>query len=104
MIAEDLAQEVNFFSIGTNDLTQYTLAIDRNNASLQDFYNPQHPAVLKMIQMTIDAGHKHNCEVCICGELGSDLTLTETFLNMGIDTLSVAPNSILPLKKVIREL
>lgn len=104
IIADDLAKEVDFFSIGTNDLTQYTLALDRNNAALQEFYNPRHPAVLKMIQMTIDAGHRHNCKVCICGELGSDLELTETFLNMGIDALSVAPNSILPLKKVIRQI
>lgn len=104
MIADELAKEVDFFSIGTNDLTQYTLAIDRNNAALHAFYDPHHPAVLKMIQMTIEAGHRHNCKICICGELGSDLELTETFLNMGIDALSVAPNSILPLKKVIREL
>lgn len=104
MIAEDLAKEVDFFSIGTNDLTQYTLALDRNNAALHDFYDPRHPAVLKMIQMTIEAGHKHNCKVCICGELGSDFELTETFLRMEIDALSVAPNYILPLKKRIRAL
>ncbi len=90
MLTEELSQEVDFFSIGTNDLTQYTLAIDRQNAKLESFYNPHHPAVLKEIQMTIENGHKHGCWVGICGELGADLSLTETFISMGIDELSVS--------------
>lgn len=104
MIAEDLAREVDFFSIGTNDLAQYTLALDRNNARLHDFYDPHHPALIRMIRMVADAAHKYNIPVSICGESGADLTMTQTFLEMGIDTLSVAPNSILPLKKAIREI
>ena len=104
MIADELAQEVQFFSLGTNDLTQYTLAIDRQNPKLDAFYNPHHPAVLRMIRMTIEAGHRHGCWVGICGELGADPALTETFLRMGIDELSVSPSAILPLRKRIREL
>ena len=104
MIADELAQEVQFFSLGTNDLTQYTLAIDRQNPKLDAFYNPHHPAILRMIRQTIEAGHRHGCWVGICGELGADLTLTETFLRMGVDELSVAPAVILPLRKKIREL
>ena len=104
MIADELAQEVQFFSLGTNDLTQYTLAIDRQNPKLDAFYNPHHPAVLRMIRMTIEAGHRHGCWVGICGELGADSALTETFLRMGIDELSVSPSAILPLRKRIREL
>ena len=104
MIADELAQEVQFFSIGTNDLTQYTLAIDRQNPKLDTFYNPHHPAILRMIRQTIEAGHRHGCWVGICGELGADPALTETFLRMGIDELSVAPSAILPLRKRIREL
>ena len=103
MISEELAKEVDFFSIGTNDLTQYTLAIDRQNAKLDNIYDAHHPAVLQMIQMTIDNGHKHGCWVGICGELGADLTLTEKFIKMGIDELSVSPNMVLPVRKVIRE-
>lgn len=104
MIAEELAQEVEFFSIGTNDLTQYTLAIDRQNPKLDPFYDPHHPAVLRMIEQTVKAGHKHNCWVGICGELGADTALTETFMRMGLDELSVNPGSILGLRKVIRSL
>ena len=104
LCADDLAEEVEFFSIGTNDLTQYTLAIDRQNPKLDPFYNAHHPAVLKAIQMTIDAGHRHNCWVGICGELGADPALTEIFIRMGIDELSVAPGSVLPLRKLIRDL
>lgn len=104
LLADELAREVDFFSIGTNDLTQYTLAIDRQNPRLAPFYDPHHPAVLRMIQMTVEAGHRHGCWVGICGELGADLTLTETFLRMGVDELSVAPAAILPLRKKIREL
>lgn len=103
-MADELAQEVEFFSLGTNDLTQYTLAIDRQNPHLDAFYDPHHPAVLRLIKHTIDAGHRHNCWVGICGELGADPKLTETFLRMGIDELSVSPSSILPLRKIVRGL
>lgn len=103
MISEDLAKEVDFFSIGTNDLTQYTLAIDRQNAQLDDIYDSHHPAVLKMIQMTVENGHKGGAWVGICGELGADLTLTDTFVEMGIDELSVSPSCILPIRKKIRD-
>ncbi|HAH62703.1 MAG TPA: phosphoenolpyruvate--protein phosphotransferase [Treponema sp.] len=103
MISEDLAAEVDFFSIGTNDLTQYTLAIDRQNAKLDRFYDQHHPAVLKMIKMTVESGHKHDCWVGICGELGADTTLTETFIGMGIDELSVSPASVLTVREKIRE-
>ena len=104
MMAEELAEEVQFFSIGTNDLTQYTLAIDRQNPKLDAFYDPHHPAVLRMIRQTIEAGHRHGCWVGICGELGADLTLTESFLRMGVDELSVSPPAVLPLRKKIRSL
>ncbi len=104
MIADELAQEVDFFSIGTNDLTQYTLAIDRQNPKLDAFYDPHHPAVLRMIRQTVEAGHRHGCWVGICGELAADLTLTETFLRMGVDELSISPPAILPLRKHIRSL
>lgn len=103
MISDLLAREVDFFSIGTNDLTQYTLAIDRQNAKLDSIYDSHHPAVLRMIQMVIDNGHKEGCWVGICGELGADTTLTERFIQMGIDELSVAPNMVLPVRKVIRD-
>lgn len=102
LIADDLAEECDFFSIGTNDLTQYTCAIDRQNAKLEPFADTHHPAVLKEIQMTIEAGHRHGTWVGICGELGADTTLTETFLRMGVDELSVNPKSVLPLRKTIR--
>lgn len=103
MVSDELAKEVDFFSIGTNDLTQYTLAIDRQNAKLDSIYDAHHPAVLKMIEMTIENGHKHGCWVGICGELGANLELTEKFIKMGIDELSVSPNMVLPVRKVIRE-
>ena len=102
LIADELAEECDFLSIGTNDLTQYTLAIDRQNAALDPFLDTHHPAVLKAIKMTIEAGHRHGAWVGICGELGADLTLTETFLRYGVDELSVNPVSILGLRKVIR--
>ncbi len=104
MIADELAEEVDFFSLGTNDLTQYTLAIDRQNPRLDTFYDAHHPAVLRMIQHTVEAGHRHGCWVGLCGELGADQTLTETFLRMGLDELSVSPSAILPLRKKIRSL
>ena len=104
MMADELAEEVEFFSLGTNDLTQYTLAIDRQNPKLDAFYDSHHPAVLRMIRHTIEAAHRHNCWVGICGELGADLTLTETFLRMGVDELSVSPAAVLPLRKRIRSL
>lgn len=103
MISDILAKEVDFFSIGTNDLTQYTLAIDRQNAKLDNIYDSHHPAVLRMIQMVIDNGHKENCWVGICGELGADTTLTKQFVQMGIDELSVSPNMVLPIRKIIRD-
>ncbi len=102
MMSAELAKEVDFFSIGTNDLTQYTLAIDRQNPKLDDFYDSHHPAILRMIQMVIDNGHKENCWVGICGELGADTTLTETFLKMGIDELSVSPSMIFPVRDKVR--
>ena len=104
VISGELAKEVDFFSIGTNDLTQYTLAIDRQNQKLEPFYDAHHPAVLKLIEMTIENGHKAGIWVGICGELASDLTLTETFMDMGIDELSVSPTYILPLRKRVREI
>lgn len=102
MISDLLAKEVDFFSIGTNDLTQYTLAIDRQNAKLDNIYDSHHEAVLRMIQMTVENGHRENCWVGICGELGADTTLTETFLKMGVDELSVSPSCVLPIRKIIR--
>ena len=104
MISDLLAKEVDFFSIGTNDLTQYTLAIERQNSKLDNIYDAHHPAVLRMIQQTIENGHKAGCWVGICGELGADMTLTETFLKMGIDELSVSPTFVLPIRKLIREM
>ena len=104
LIADIFAKEVDFFSIGTNDLTQYTLAIDRQNEKLDDFYDPHHPAVLRMIRMAAESAHKYGKWAGICGELGADLDLTEEFVKMGIDELSVSPSMILPLRKRIREL
>ena len=104
MISDELAEKVDFFSIGTNDLTQYTLAIDRQNEKLDDFYNPHHKAILKMIEMVVKNAHKHGKWAGICGELGADLSLTEKFVRMGIDELSVAPSMILKLRKIIREM
>ena len=102
LIADELAAECDFFSIGTNDLTQYTCALDRQNAKLEPFFNPHHPAVLRAIKMTIEAGHRHGIWVGICGELGADTALTETFLRMGVDELSMNAKSILPVRKIIR--
>jgi len=104
MISDLLAEEVDFFSIGTNDLTQYTLAIDRQNSKLDNIYDSHHPAVLRMIQKTIENGHKAGCWVGICGELGADATLTEQFVRMGLDELSVAPSMVLKLRKIVREM
>lgn len=98
-----LAKEVDFFSIGTNDLTQYTLAIDRQNTQLDSFFAPHHPAILRQIKMVVDNAHKAGIWAGICGELGADQTLTKEFLAMGVDELSVSPGSILPLRKIIRE-
>ncbi|GAA6491705.1 MAG TPA: phosphoenolpyruvate--protein phosphotransferase [Candidatus Bariatricus faecipullorum] len=103
MVSRELAKEVDFFSVGTNDLTQYTLAIDRQNQKLDNFYDPHHPAVLRMIQMAADNAHAEGKWIGICGELGADLELTETFLKMGLDELSVSPSMVLPLRKKIRE-
>lgn len=102
-MTEELAKEVDFFSIGTNDLTQYTLAIDRQNPRLDSFYDAHHPAVLRAIQMTIENGHKGGAWIGICGELGADTTLTETFLRMGVDELSVSPSRILAVRAAIRD-
>ncbi|MBS6521077.1 MAG: phosphoenolpyruvate--protein phosphotransferase [Clostridiales bacterium] len=103
MVSRELAKEVDFFSVGTNDLTQYTLAIDRQNPKLDTFYDPHHPAVLAMIQMAADNAHAEGKWIGICGELGADLELTETFLKMGIDELSVSPSMILQVRKKVRE-
>lgn len=103
IISDDLAKEVDFFSVGTNDLTQYTTAVDRQNANLDKFYYPHHKALLRLIRMAADNAHKNGIWIGICGELGADTELTETFLSMGIDELSVSPACILPLRKKIRE-
>ncbi|WP_072525801.1 phosphoenolpyruvate--protein phosphotransferase [Clostridium sp. Marseille-P3244] len=103
MVSRDLAKEVDFFSVGTNDLTQYTLAIDRQNSKLDEFYDPHHPAVLAMIRMAAENAHAEGAWIGICGELGADLELTEEFLKMGLDELSVSPAMVLPLRKRIRE-
>ena len=103
MMSEELAKEVDFFSIGTNDLTQYTLAIDRQNPKLDKFYDAHHPAVLSMIRMTAENAHKAGIWAGICGELGADTSLTKEFLAMGVDELSVSPGSILPIRKIILE-
>lgn len=104
MISGELAKEVDFFSIGTNDLTQYTLAIDRQNPKLDPFYDPHHPAVLSMIKMAVEHAHANGAWVGICGELGADMELTETFLRMGVDELSVSPSFILPVRDKVRSL
>ena len=104
MISRELAREVDFFSVGTNDLTQYTLAIDRQNSKLDAFYDPHHPAILAMIKMAAENAHVEGKWIGICGELGADLELTEEFLKMGLDELSVSPAMVLPLRKKIREL
>ncbi len=102
MISDLLAEEVDFFSIGTNDLTQYTLAIDRQNPKLDDFYDSHHPAVLRMIKMVVENGHKGGCWVGICGELGADISLTEEFIKMGVDELSVSPSAVLSVREKVR--
>ena len=104
IISRELAKKVDFFSIGTNDLTQYTLAIDRQNEKLDEFYNAHHKAILRMIKMTVENAHKAGKWAGICGELGADLELTEEFVRMGVDELSVAPSMVLKLRKVIREM
>jgi phosphotransferase system enzyme I (PtsI) len=103
IISDLLAQYVDFFSIGTNDLTQYTLALDRQNRQLEEFFDPHHEAVMRLIQFTADSAHRYGKWVGICGELGADLSLTERFLRMGIDVLSVSPSYILPLRDKIRK-
>ena len=102
MISEELAKRVDFLSLGTNDLTQYTLAMDRQNPLLRNKYNDHHPAVLKMIQMVVDAGHKNGRKVYICGEIAADTKLTHTFIQMGVDGLSVVPACILPVRRAVR--
>ncbi len=103
LVSGELAKESDFFSIGTNDLTQYTLAVDRQNTKLDPFYDPHHPAVLRMISMAVESAHRAGIPVGICGELGADQTLTREFLAMGVDELSVSPENILPLRKIILE-
>jgi len=102
VMSDRLAKEVDFFSCGTNDLTQYTLACDRQNNDLGRFYDPHHPAVLRLIRMVVENAHKNGIWVGICGELGADLEMTETFLAIGVDELSVTPRAVLPLRNVIR--
>lgn len=104
LMSDEFASEVDFFSIGTNDLTQYLLACDRQNSRLEQWSDPHHPAVLKAIRMTVENGHKHGAWVGICGELGADLTLTETFLRMGVDELSVSPSRILAVRNAVRKI
>ena len=104
LITDQLADEADFFSVGTNDLTQFTLALDRQNPNLDRFYDPHHPAIIELIRMTIEAGHRHGCLVLICGELAGDTSMTETFMRMGVDGLSVNPQFVLPLRQRIREL
>lgn len=104
VISDELAKEVEFFSIGTNDLTQYTLAIDRQNQNLDDFYDSHHEAVLRLIRMTVENGHKAGIWVGICGELGGDTTLTKTFVDMGVDELSVSPTYVLSVRKAVRDI
>ena len=103
MVSRDLAKEVDFFSVGTNDLTQYTLAVDRQNQKLELFYDSHHPAVFAMIRMAAENAHAEGKWIGTCGELGADVTLTETFLKMGIDELSVAPGMVLKVRQKIRE-
>lgn len=103
-MSEELGKEADFFSIGTNDLSQYTLAIDRQNPNLDNFFDPHHPAILRAIEMTVENGHKGGAWVGICGELGADTSLTETFINMGVDELSVSPSQILKVREAIRSI
>ena len=103
MISDKLAKEVDFFSIGTNDLTQYTLAIDRQNEQMDDFYDSHHQAVLRMIAMTVENAHRENIWCGICGELGADPSLSKWFVSIGVDELSMSPRSLLFIRKIIRE-
>ena len=104
ILSDRLAKEVDFFSCGTNDLTQYTLACDRQNNDLGRFYDPHHPAVVRLLKMVVDNAHRNGIWVGICGELGADLEMTETFLAIGIDELSVSPRAVLPLRQKIRSI
>ena len=104
MISGELAREMDFFSLGTNDLTQYTLAMDCTNRRIAGYYNPKHPALIKMIRIVANNVHLEGKRISICGDLAADLSMTEQFINMGIDELSVAPSQILALRKHIREL
>ena len=104
LISDQLAKEVDFFSIGTNDLSQYTLAVDRQNQKLESFFDAHHPAILRLIEMTVTGAHAAGIWCGVCGELGADLSLTKEFVRMGMDELSVSPASILPLRKKIRSL
>ncbi len=104
LISDRLAREVDFFSIGTNDLTQYTLAVDRQNQKLESTCDTHHPAILKLIQMTVENAHRAGIWAGICGELAADTDLTETFLSMGVDELSVSPSSVLKVRKAVRDL
>ena len=104
MISGELAREVDFFSIGTNDLTQFTLGMDRVNDKLDKYYNPHHPAILKMIRIVTNNVHLEDKHISVCGDLAADLELTEFFIQLGIDELSVAPNQVLALRKKIREI
>lgn len=103
LISEELAKEADFFSIGTNDLTQYTLAVDRQNTKLDEFYDSHHPAILRMISMVVENAHRAGIWAGICGELGADQSLTREFLAMGVDELSVSPESILSIRKIVLE-
>ena len=103
IISDQLAREVDFFSIGTNDLTQYLLAVDRQNTALDDFCDIHHPAILRMIELVVENAHKAGIWAGICGELGADLELTRDFLAMGVDELSVSPGRILPIRKIVLE-
>lgn len=104
IMSDDLAKEVDFFSIGTNDLTQYTLAADRQNSKLESFYDPHHPAIIRSIERVVKNGHEHGCRVGICGELGADTSLTETFLRIGVDELSVSPAVVLNIREKVRSI
>jgi len=104
IISDRLAPFVDFFSVGTNDLTQYTLACDRQNPDMEEFVDTHHEAVLRLIELSAENAHKHGIWIGICGELASDVTLTETFLNMGIDELSVSPSMVLQVRDVVRKL
>ena len=104
LCADELAREVSYFSIGTNDLLQYTCAVDRDNGRLDAFTNEAHPALRKLMQMTVDAGHKEGCTVSVCGEIGADISFTKEFLEMGVDEISVHPAAVLPLRSAVRSL